>query len=1146
MTIVKKLKVKGFKSFASPTEFEFGNGFNCVIGSNGSGKSNVIDSMVFVLGELSAKSIRAQKSSNLIFNGGKNSSPMKEAEVSIFFDNEKREFPIDSDEVKLSRFVRQNGQSIYKINDEKRTRQQVLELIKAAKIDPSGHNIIGQGDVISFTEMKTEDRRKIIEEVAGISVYEDRKEKALLELNKVDTKLNDASIILTEREVHLRELKKERDQAVKFKEIEERLRDNKATLLNFELKDREEKKLEVDKKISSYQENIGSINKNVSDIRNSINSKKDELKILNKNIEEKGEKEQIQIQKEIEDLKTTLVKDKSKLENYENEIKKIKERISQLRKSSEELKQKIDSLHKEKKLQEEKIISLNKQELSLKEDINKFKKNNNLEEDFNLEVLDKEIEEKQNNLLKNKEERGSLLINKERIEAELSRITNILFVENKNEIKELREKFKDITKELNQKVGENSIISSQLSSLRTKLVITNEELIKLKAKDFTIKESLSGNLSIKKILSLKIKGVYGTISDLGKVDSKYSLALEVAAGQRINSIVVKDDEIAANCINVLKENRLGVATFLPLNKINEKIIKEEIKKLSNSTGVQGLAINLISYSKEFSNVFSYVFGDTLVVDDIEKARKIGVGRARMVTLEGDLFEQSGAIIGGYRQKKFAAFKEKQFDDDIIKFEKETLSIKSTISSLEDKKIELEESIIKLKDKKSEFEAEIIKFERSYQISDINKIRESKDKLNDDLRKINMQSKEFDNLLNSLSRDLENIKIKRDKIKEKEKQVRNPEISNKLKEFEQTKEDIKVQIAKTETELKNIINQVNTIYNPEKEKTEKIIKDHEKEIILFSDELSKLKSTVENNIKILKEKEKQEKEFFSEYKSMFARRNNITEEIQKNEGSISNEDFKLKEINTRLNEISLKRAKIIAEFESIQKEFDNFKEAKIRRSITSDELKSEISEYENEIKKIGNVNLRALEVYENIEKEYQKLLDKIDVIKREKEDIFKLMYEIEGKKQDIFMKTFKVVEENFRNIFLSLSEKGEAFLDLEDKENPLNAGLDIKVRVSGNKYLDIKSLSGGEKTLTALAFIFALQEFRPANFYLMDEIDAALDKPNSLLLSKLISKYSKKAQYILISHNDSVICEAEQVYGISMQKNGMSKVTSLKL
>ena len=242
MTIVKKLRVKGFKSFASPTELEFGNGFNCIIGANGSGKTNIIDSMVFVLGELSSKSIRAEKSSNLIYNGGKTGSPFKEAEVSIFFDNEKREFPIDTDEIKLSRFVRQNGQSIYKINDEKRTRQQILELIKSAKIDPSGHNIILQGDIISMTEMKSEDRRKIIEEVAGISVYEDRKEKALLELSKVETKLNDANIILTERETHLRELKKERDQALKFKELEEHLKNNKATLLHFEIKDKEEKK----------------------------------------------------------------------------------------------------------------------------------------------------------------------------------------------------------------------------------------------------------------------------------------------------------------------------------------------------------------------------------------------------------------------------------------------------------------------------------------------------------------------------------------------------------------------------------------------------------------------------------------------------------------------------------------------------------------------------------------------------------------------------------------------------------------------------------------------------------------------------------------------------------------------------------------
>ena len=1146
MSVIKKLRLKGFKSFASPTEFEFGNGFNCVIGSNGSGKSNVIESMIFVLGELSAKSIRAEKSSNLIFNGGKTSAPMKEAEVSLFFDNNKREFPIDTDEVKLSRYVRQNGQSIYKINDEKRTRQQVLELIRAAKIDPGGHNIVNQGDIISMAEMKPEERRKIIEEVSGISVYEDRKQKALNELTKVENKVNEANIILAEREAHLRELKKERDQAVKFKEIEENLKSNKATLLNFELKEKEDKKLEIEGKINSYQDNINKLNSKVEELKTIILNKKNEIKELNSKIEEKGEKEQIKIQKEIEELKTSLVKDKSKLDNYDSEVKKVKERIIQLKQNNDDLKEKIDSLNKEKKTLEEKISSLEKKEISIKDDIDKFRKAHDILEDFDVDKLEKEIEEKQNIILKKKEEKGILTVNKERLESELERINTILSVENKKEIKDIREKFKDLTKNLNTKIGENSVISSQLSSLRTKLVAANEDLIKLKARDMTIRESVSSNLSIKKILSLKLKGVHGTISDLGKVDSQYALALEVAAGPRINSIVVKDDEIAASCINILKENRLGVATFLPLNKINERPIRDDVKKLINSKGVQGLAVNLIAYNSEFKNVFSFVFGDTIVVDNIDIARKIGVGKARMVTTEGELFEQSGAIVGGYRAKRISVFKEKQFDDDILRLEKETSSLKITIKSLEDKKLEVEEELIKLKETKAEYEAEIIKFERTNQISDINKIKENKEKFTNDLRDLNNELKTFDNLISSISKELDMIKAKKDKIKDKEKETRNPEIANKLKDFEQNKEEIKIQIAKSETELKNSINQINTIYVPEKEKVEKIIKDHDKEILLFSEELSKLKILLENNSKILREKEKHEKEFYSEYKSLFAKRNNLNDEIQKNEGFISNESFKVKEIEGRLNELSLKKAKIVAEFEGLQKEFEQFKDVKIRRSINSEQLRAEIIDLEKEIKIIGNVNLRALEVYENIETEYKKLIEKSEVIKREKEDIMKLMYEIEGKKHGIFMKTYKIVEENFRNIFLSLSEKGEAFLDLEDKENPLNAGLDIKVRIGSGKYLDIKSLSGGEKTLTALAFIFALQEFKPANFYLMDEIDAALDKSNSLLLSQLVAKYSKKAQYILISHNDSIICEAEQVYGVSMQKNGMSKVTSLKL
>jgi len=228
MALIKKLHIRGFKSFAKPIDLEFGTGYNCVIGPNGAGKSNVSDSICFVLGKLSAKSMRAEKASNLIFNGGKKGKPMKDAEVSVIFDNGKKDFPLDASEVKLTRVVKQSGNSTYKINDEVRTREQMLELLAAAKIDPDGHNIIMQGDIIHFTDMKPEDRREVVEEIAGISVYEDRKAKALNELDKVEVKLNEASIILTERETYLRELKKERDQALKYRELETNVKSNKA------------------------------------------------------------------------------------------------------------------------------------------------------------------------------------------------------------------------------------------------------------------------------------------------------------------------------------------------------------------------------------------------------------------------------------------------------------------------------------------------------------------------------------------------------------------------------------------------------------------------------------------------------------------------------------------------------------------------------------------------------------------------------------------------------------------------------------------------------------------------------------------------------------------------------------------------------
>ena len=324
------MHLHGFKSFAKPIDLDFGNNFNVILGPNGSGKSNVMDALCFVLGKSSAKSMRAEKSANLIYNGGKTGGPLKEAEVSLFFDNSTKEFPIKSDLVKISRIVRQNGQSIYKINDEVKIRQEVLELLNTVKIDPYGHNIILQGDIIRFMEMHPEDRRLIIEEAAGISVYEEKKAKALLELQKVDQKLNEANIILTERKTYLRELKKERDQAVQFKELEEKIKSNRATYLHLQINEREDKGSQIAKQTEANNSEIDKLNQKILESQTQITELKKELEDTNNLIETKGEKEQIELQKELEKLRTDLVRDKTRKESCELEIKKIKERALQL------------------------------------------------------------------------------------------------------------------------------------------------------------------------------------------------------------------------------------------------------------------------------------------------------------------------------------------------------------------------------------------------------------------------------------------------------------------------------------------------------------------------------------------------------------------------------------------------------------------------------------------------------------------------------------------------------------------------------------------------------------------------------------------------------------------------------------------------
>jgi chromosome segregation protein len=943
MTRITKLRMQGFKSFARLTELIFPEGFSTFLGANGAGKTNISDSICFVLGKSSSKEMRAERASHLIYNGGKKGTPSKQAIVEIFFDNSKNEFPIKEKEVKISRILKQTGQSIYKINDEVRTRQQVLDLLNTSNIDPEGHNIILQGDIERFTKMKSTERRQIIEEIAGISVYEDKKEKSRRELEKVQMKLNEAEIILTERETNLRELKKDRDQALKYKELEEKIKNSKATFIDLQIKDKQKKKQEIESKIKKEQENIEDINKIIGTIQQEINKHKIEINNINQEVEEKGEKEQLSLRRNIEEIKTTAAKYEERLNTCNNEIIKIESRKKQLKSEVTDTTEKINSL--------------------------------------------------------------------------------------KNNKKKLQEEIKNISKEI-PKINENlKILKQNLSNL-----------IKQKEKNQTINE-ITGDIAIKEILSIKDKEIHGTISQLGTAPQKYALALEVVAGSRLKSVIVDNERIAEKCIKNLKQRKLGVVTFLPLNKIKSKFISEDLKKTLKTPGVEGLALDLVKFDPKYKNAFSYVFGNTIVIDNIETARKIGIGNVRMVTLEGDLIEQTGSITGGFRRRLFTfGFK----DTPSLNVENEMKKLDLEINKLENKKYL------------------------------------------DERRSIELNS-----------------------------------------------------------EIKNIDIQLNSMLIPESDKSGKIILQQQKEKELFQKEINELTDKLKKIKQELKNSELKEKKYHSNFKNLINKRHKLTEVVQQKENKIVKEQSHIKIIENNLNNHSINKAKIIAEIEALFKEFEQFKDGKIRRGLTLEQLKLEIFDSERELNKIGNVNLRALEVYETIEKEYKNLLEKASKLKEEKEEVLNMISEIESKKKGAFIKVYKEISNNFQKVFSELSTKGSAHLELEDPENPFNAGIIIKVKIIGNKYLDIHSLSGGEKSLTALAFIFAIQEYKPASFYLLDEVDAALDKRNSETLSKLIRKYSKLAQYIVISHNDAIITEADQIYGVSMQDN-ISKIVSLKI
>ena len=1164
MTHITSLTLEGFKSFGKRTELVFGKHFNVVLGPNGSGKSNILDALCFVLGKSGSKGLRADKTANLIYNGGKSKKPSSKAEVSIQFDNTEKIFPFPDKEIKVSRIVSQKGTSIYKINQQVRTRQEVLELLNRANINPDGYNIILQGDIVQLVEMSSIERRQIIEQIAGIGVYEEKKQKALNELSKVDEKINEADIILKERETYLKELKKDRDHALKYKEMKDNSTKYKATYATLQKNKRVEEKTKIEEKSNEHKTKIEKYNTTIQQLREEIQKRKDTLKEISKKIEEQGDTEHKKTQKDLETLKITIATHTNTLQTKKSSLTKSQQHIEKLEQEQATLQEKNERATKERKEIEELLQHHEEKIKELEQKIKELKKKHNLDAEGTIaqemDALDKEIEQFDEQARQYREKQQELFREKDKTEFQLQtidqRIMKVKELEdqNKDEIKKLKskkEEFKKAVLELNAILNKDADNAARLSRLRKEQQEVSEDLTKLEGQQRATQEHITSNIAVTKILENKtaLGEVYGTLSQLGTTENENSLALEIAAGKHLNSIVVKDDSIAARCIKYLKENKLGVATFLPMGKL--MVQKDtEVQKLSSAKGSKGVASDLIHYDPQYKRAFEYVFGNTLIVDNIDTARRLGVGPIKMVTTDGDLSEKGGVMTGGFRtQKKGGGFSNTTLLKKLETVREQSADIEETIDSLTTQRKKDDETITRLREFKATLEGDIIKEERSLHLdtTDLESSTEYKQELQHQLKKVTQELTDVQGTISTFNKTLSEKKTRRQELKDKLSTLRNPRALAEINIYEEKRKEEQDAKVITQARHAQTLAQINEVFMPEITKIQQQHKSITEEIVTIEKEIKEAEKNTLVQQQELTKKEKEQEKYNEQFKDLFQQTNKLNDEITVRETKVYENDEKSKREELLQNTLSIELARLNAEIAGIDAELAQYSGVEIDITKSEEELKKEISSFERMLANIGSVNLRALDIYDTAEQEYKTLQEKKKVLSVEKEDVLKLMAEIETTKKDVFLKSFVSVQEHFSRIFGQLSHKGQlAQLELESPEVIFDQGMNIKVRLTGEKFLDIRSLSGGEKTLTALAFLFAVQEHDPATFYVLDEVDAALDKHNSKKLSELVRAYCDKAQYIVISHNDAVITEADNLYGVSVDEHGVSNVVSMKL
>ncbi|MDD4467607.1 MAG: AAA family ATPase [Candidatus ainarchaeum sp.] len=981
MTRLIKLSLKNFKSFKK-AEIPLSKGFSAIVGSNGSGKSNTLDALLFVLGITSLKTLRAGKLTDLVNTNAKENY----AKVDLLIRDKDKQYEV-------SRMIDKQGKSVYRLDGKRTTLNEVSSLLVELGIDVDGHNIVTQGDITKIIEMSSIQRREIIDSIAGLSEFDSKKEEAIKELDKVDSKIKEATIILNERNEFLTDLQEEMRAAKEYKELEEEKKKTKATIFEKELYSLEKKTLDLDNELSKMNSEKNILDDRIIQYRKELQESKSKSEELSRKMIKASEHTYTTIGREYEEKKSKFLLEQEKIDLNKKQINKNKEKIDlnndtarKIVKEKNEIEEKINKIYNEKKLIEEDLKEIVKKKNDLESIVR--------EKNVDLQKKEKEIEEIENKIEKLKKESFNVeLITKN---FEKQKIFN-------------EKKFSELLKE-------ESELLEEKNKIEDKKKILNAHLNKNPEKELNeLEEKISQLYEEKSFLKGKKTQEEKALNELKKVSSQCPTC---------DSIL---NEAKKNLLISLKENLVKEFTIKENEKSN--LISDLKKKVEETKEI----IRLIS------KISSEIMHEKSIITRIDDLNN------RKIDLEKELDET-------FIKKEF----EKR-DEYIKKIEiitKELIESKKQLHSIRNQNIFEEYSLA-------------------------NKKNES----------LLHNKSVLDNNLSELKSRLDNISARED-----DAAFENNALQSEIDDFN--------------NEIKN---------------KEKLIDELKEEVLLKEKELIEAKK---KNAILSDEKEYSDKK------------------IDKIEKEIWNDSGKVKKIEIRINEFNIEKGKISVRQSDLIEEKKEFEGIAPYTSKSLEECKEKLSFIEKKLSEIGAVNLKAVDNFNELKKEVDDIQQKADKLSEERLAVLDMIDKIEIKRTGVFMDCFNEVNKNFKEIFFNFFN-GEGDLSFQNPQKPLESGLIIDAKHKGGKLLNIDSMSGGEKTLTALAFMFAIQLYHPAPFYAFDEADAALDKENSLKMSNLIEKIAEKSQFIAITHNDVITKKAHQIIGVARAKDD-SSVIGLKL